>query len=121
MTNTVRFKDYICNIQLGKYQNNALAIKLVSAVTNLDKDLYEGEPIATATVNVDTISLTPDEVIIKSYSENEGMLEALQNEGYIGAAKPVSIGHVNVYVAQKTDKLKKLENDSISPSRKNKM
>lgn len=43
----------------------------------------EGEQWCHATVNVPDVSLDDDEVVIKNYSENEGILEALVQAGYI--------------------------------------
>jgi hypothetical protein len=39
--------------------------------------------MATATVNLPEQSLLPHQVLIKSYSENEGMLQALQEAGVV--------------------------------------
>ena len=48
--------------------NDRVAIELM---------LEDGEPWAVATVNMPEIPLAEDEVIIKTYSENEGVLECL--------------------------------------------
>ncbi len=45
------------------------------------------EPIATATVCVAGSNLEENEVCIKSWSENEGMMEELQRLGIIGPLK----------------------------------
>lgn len=72
----IQFKDWICELQFGKYQqNNKTAIILIEHGT--------GEPIATATVNIPEILLGKNEVIIKDYSENEGMFLALFNAGIV--------------------------------------
>lgn len=52
-----------------------LKISLVSA---------DGEAYGVATTNVPGIHLAPDEVILKTYSENEGIDKALQTAGVIG-------------------------------------
>lgn len=44
-------------------------------------DFYEaetGEPYLTATTNIHGLSLAKDEILIKDYSENEGVLEFLE-------------------------------------------
>jgi hypothetical protein len=106
----VQFKEWLCAVELGQYGNKRLAIQLVSAVEDHSKDLYLGEPIGTATVNMPDIDITKDQVIIKAYSENEGMVEALQKAGYISEnVQAVNIGFVDVHIAEKTDKLKQLE------------
>lgn len=105
----VKFKKYTCNIELGQYANGRLAIKLTNAVQDLANDLFLGEPIATATVNVPEIELSENELIVKSYSENEGMVNALQEAGLITNPREQSIRHVNVYVADKTELLLEME------------
>jgi len=58
-----------------KYADNGrVAIRLVDE---------EGMPFCMATVNVPQVPLQEDEVIIKNYSENAGVLEILEQEGYI--------------------------------------
>ena len=47
----------------------------------------EDGPIATITTNLPEQVLADDEILIKSYSENEGMLEALVAQGIV--SKPV--------------------------------
>ena len=56
-------------IQLHKYENNRTAIQLIDAI--------DGQPYATASVNVPDVLLLDNEVLIKDYSENEGMLDFL--------------------------------------------
>lgn len=75
---TVKFEEWDCQVEKSNYrQNNRTALQLVS----------NGELIATATINIDEIPLEPQEVIIKSYSENEGMYESLLEAGIIGPVK----------------------------------
>jgi hypothetical protein len=67
---TVRFCSEDCLLFKEKYQDNGrTALQLRVKKT--------GEPMGTATVNIANVSLAPDEVLIKDYSENEGMLDAL--------------------------------------------
>lgn len=56
-------------IQLHKYSNDRPVIQLI--------DAEDGEPYATATVNVPDVLLLDNEVLVKDYSENEGMLDFL--------------------------------------------
>ena len=46
-------------------------------------DIETGEPYGTATVNIPEIPLEPTEVLIKDYSENKGMLDALERAGIV--------------------------------------
>jgi hypothetical protein len=75
MSRTMVYKGTLCNLRVGKYLNKNTAIELVSTET--------AEIKATATSNLDEV-LPEGQVYIKDYSENEGMLEALQQEGIIG-------------------------------------
>ncbi len=70
----VRFQDWRCTARLQKYADGRPAIALVAD---------DGSPVATATVNVPDIQLDPDEVVIKDWSENQGMLEALIDAGIV--------------------------------------
>ena len=71
----VNFSGYQCNLSFGQYRNGAKAISLVSVT--------DGSPVAVATVNVERHSLNDNEVLIKDYSENTGMLKALQEANVI--------------------------------------
>ena len=66
---TAHGQSYNVTVKLGKYSNGRVAIHL--------DDANEGYPYATASVNVDHVLLADDEVLIKDYSENEGMLDFL--------------------------------------------
>lgn len=63
----------------GEYANGRTAIELVSA--------KDGEPWYVATVNIPEEKVDGDEIIIKDYSENEGVLAALQKAGIVGKVK----------------------------------
>jgi len=71
----VSFKSWDCHVKFGQYANGRIAIRLVGA--------HDGEPIATATVNVPEISVEHGNVLVKDYSENEGMLDALVHAGIV--------------------------------------
>ncbi len=65
----VTFNQWDCILQKKTYSNNRIALQLI--------DAEDGSPIATATVNFPDEQLNDDEVLIKDYSENEGMYKAL--------------------------------------------
>tara|TARA_R110002050_G_scaffold38456_4_gene94961 strand:+ start:375 stop:680 length:306 start_codon:yes stop_codon:yes gene_type:complete len=71
----------------NKYGNGRTAILLV--------DKEDKSPVAVATVNIpDYHDLKDDEVIIKNYSENDGMIETLQEAGVIGPIiKSIPVGY----------------------------
>lgn len=72
----VTFHSWPCRIQKGKYYGGNLALVLVHADT--------GETIVKATLNPEEdVALAKDEVVVKNYSENEGMLETLLSAGLV--------------------------------------
>ena len=76
----IQFGEWKCTIRFGKYQNNRIAIELMNAEPIEEYGYVMGtgtERIATATVNVPDFPLKDNEVAIKDYSENDGMLAAL--------------------------------------------
>jgi len=90
MTNVVKFLGEELTPVIGRYANGQTSIQLV------DQD---GMPFMTASVAHD-VNITDDCVIIKNYSENEGILEALIEAGII--EKPfceIPTGFVTLYVA----------------------
>lgn len=71
----VKFKQWECTVSKARYYNGRLAIVLV--------DNFTGALIARATLNLPDDPLTDDEVAIKDYSENEGILDALVGAGIV--------------------------------------
>jgi hypothetical protein len=51
-------------------------------------ELYceDGEPYATVSINVPGVPLSADEFVFKTYSENEGLLEAMLDAGVVELA-----------------------------------
>jgi hypothetical protein len=93
----IKFQEWNCDVVKRNYSNGRTALQLVESET--------GEPIATATVNIPEISLEPNEIIIKDYSENEGIFEALVKAGIvISTGKMVENGFVKcpicIYIPQ---------------------
>jgi len=66
---TAHEQTYSVTVKLDKYANGRTAIQILDAI--------DGQPYATATVNIDHVLLADNEVLIKDYSENEGMLDFL--------------------------------------------
>lgn len=90
MTKTVNFMGEELNVKLSKYANGQNAMQLV------DQD---GITFMTASVAHD-VNIDDDCVIIKNYSENEGILQALIEAGII--EKPfceIPVYFVTLYVA----------------------
>jgi hypothetical protein len=87
----VRFKDFNCTVQKGRYSNGRVALSLVD----------EEGPVATATVNLPSVDLGNNEVLIKSYAENSGLLEALTEVGIVKpTGKTIRSGFVEVPVCE---------------------
>ena len=66
-------------INLSKYDNGRTAIQLLQK--DLDMAMYT--PYAVATVNLSHVLLADNEVLIKDYSENEGMLDFLTKNNIV--------------------------------------
>ena len=78
---------------LSKYSNGRTTVIFI----NPD----DGEEEAIATINLPNIELKKDEVIIKDYSENEGMYESMLKLGYISPEiHQVRTGFVTVPVVK---------------------
>ena len=74
----IEFREWKCFMEVTEYQNDRTAILLHELESN-DPGL-----VATATVNIPDAEVGMNEVLIKDWSENEGMVEALQRAGVIG-------------------------------------
>jgi len=66
---TAHEQTYSVTVKLSKYANGRTSIQILDAI--------DGQPYATASVNIDHVLLADNEVLIKDYSENEGMLDFL--------------------------------------------
>jgi len=90
---TYKFKGDKIYIKKEEYQNGRTALQLYDAET--------GEDYLTATVNVPEQPLKNGEICIKTWSENEGVLEFLIKEGIVSESKyyfPVGAGFAMVHV-----------------------
>lgn len=89
----IQFKEWACKINFAQYEGGNLAILLT--------DLTTGMPIAKATINVPGLLLADNQVVIKDYAENEGMLKALIDEGIVkSTGETVRVGHVNAPICE---------------------
>lgn len=62
-------------VETSRYECSGLAVLLNDAV--------DGEPFAVASVNVTGLRLDDDEFVFKTYSENDGLLEAMMRAGIV--------------------------------------
>ena len=84
---------YACTLQWARYGNGRAALRLVDAET--------GEPLATASVNVPDEALADDEMCVKDYAENAGLLDDLVRAGIVEATgRFVSAGYVTIPIAK---------------------
>ena len=71
----VQFQSWHCNVKYAKYGNGRLAIVLADSTTN--------QAIAKASINIPDEKLANNEVAIKDFAENRGMLAALTAAGIV--------------------------------------
>lgn len=89
----VRFRNWDCIVRKRRYDNGRPALQLI--------DAGDGSPIATATINLPDEPLGRNQVFIKDYSENEGMLAALVAAGVVEpTGQTVRSGYVEVPVCE---------------------
>jgi hypothetical protein len=89
----VRFKSWDCIVRKRQYDNGRPALVLV--------DAEDGSPIATATVNLPDVPLGRNQVAIKDWSENEGVLDALVAAGVVKhTGQTVPSGFVEVPICE---------------------
>ena len=105
----LRFRDWDVNIQISQYAySGGTAILLRAADTEHNKrnGTYPGEPIATASVNLEDADLADNEIAIKDWSENEGMAEWLVINGLVEDTwKTCAAGHVLAPIVRTLPKL----------------
>lgn len=85
MNTLLRFAGFDCRVDKAYYPNGRIALQLVATRTthNFNQDVGPGEPIAVASVNLPEIVLNPNEVILKGWSENQGLPELLESTGVV--------------------------------------
>lgn len=94
----MNYKGYECRVVLETYARGGTCIRLVGAGGD-----YVGEPMATATSWVP--GLGSDEVAVKDYSENEGMVDHLIDAGVVSPPhRFVESGHVTLPVCRMATK-----------------
>jgi len=90
---TVKFLQYNCRVCITKYANDRIAIQLF--------DVEDNSSVATASINLPDIKLEKDEVIIKDYSENKGLLQVLLDAGIVEkTGKSANVGFVTVEICK---------------------
>ncbi len=96
---TVEFGGFRCEVHAFSYvSGGGTALCLI--------DARDGGRVAVATVNVEGVSelLPANEVLIKDYSENAGMLAALEEAGIVeDTGRTVRTGYVEAPIARLLD------------------
>ena len=88
---TINFNDDILSLSVEQYEVDGS-----SAITLIDE---EGYPYMTPSVHVQ--GLGPDEIAIKDYSENEGILDVLVQAGIVSKPhRQVQSGYVTIPVCK---------------------
>jgi hypothetical protein len=87
MEKKYQYKNWSVVIEKKFYKGARTALQFTDAET--------GEPVLKATVNIPSVKLKKDEVLIKYWGENEGVLTWLQNNGLVG---PTLSTHESGYV-----------------------
>lgn len=76
-----------CELQRLEYAGGRTALVLI--------DARDGEPVATVTVNLPDQPLGPNEVFVKDWNENDGMVAAMERAGVLrNTGQYVRTGHV---------------------------
>jgi len=89
----ITFGKYGCRVVFAKYNNNRTAILL--------EDSIDLSTVVVATINIPEHPLDVDEVIIKDYSENSGILDCLiQNKVISEPVRFIQTGYVTVPVCK---------------------
>lgn len=82
-----------CTPRFSYYRDGRLALELV--------DPFNGTRLVTASVNVPEVELAPDEIALKDYSENTGVLDALVRGGVVAVTeRAVRTGFVTLPVVR---------------------
>lgn len=90
----IKFKHWNCNIVFREYKNGRLSMQLL-------EDKVPCSPVATASVNIPNEPLEKDEIAIKDYSENEGILDCLvQNKVVSAPVRYVNSGFVKIPICK---------------------
>lgn len=90
----VEFRGWTCRVERASYGGtDRIALPLYA--------VDDGSPVAVATVNLPELALAADEVIVKDYSENEGLLELLVAAEVVSPPlRELQSGYVTLHVCR---------------------
>lgn len=90
---TVVWGGAVCRLDWSTYQDGRRALRLVHAA--------DGSPMATASVNLPEEPMAEDEMAIKSYSGNAGLLTRLIEKGIVSRPlRHVQSGYVEIPICR---------------------
>ncbi|WP_020474191.1 hypothetical protein [Zavarzinella formosa] len=75
----VMFGGHECRVRVERYASSGHTALILD-------NAWDGQQVAVATVNMPDIPLPPNQVFIKDYGEQEGMLKALEEAGFVKAS-----------------------------------
>jgi hypothetical protein len=100
MCKPIEFHGFACCVSIQHYVLNPLHQDNPRIALILE-DPEDGERIEVATINIPEEFLSKNEVIIKDYSENEGMLDTLMKAGIIsGPKRYVESGYIKAPICE---------------------
>jgi len=89
----VKFKQWDCALAYGEYGNGRVALFLNDNATL--------EDVLCASVNLTDWALRPNEIAIKDYSENQGVLDVLIESGVVSKPRRyVNLPHVTIPICE---------------------
>ena len=98
------FKEWFCNVEFHEYTNHRTALVLTNATDMKEDDMVwpaGSQQIAIASVNLPNVLLDSDEIAIKDYSENDGMLECLiDNKVVTEPIRFIQQGYVSIPICK---------------------
>ena len=88
-------RKYFGDLHVNYYENNdRIALQLIDSSEGYD------EPIADCTVNISNIYLKENQVVIKDYTESEGMLKSLIDQKIVKKIYEYQSGFVTFPVCE---------------------
>lgn len=90
----VEFQGWTCRVERASYgATGRIALPLYA--------VEDGSPVAVASVHLPELSLASDEVVIKDYSENTGMLDLLVATRVVSPpVRELQSGYVTLYICR---------------------
>ena len=86
---SIKFLEFLCDIEIGRYSNGQPCLTLVGAQGDCD----EGRPIAMASRKSAELDFSANKTCIYEHFQNKGILSALLDSGIVSlACETITIG-----------------------------